>query len=589
MTEHILRRSSRSRNAPRNPDSPVSFVVPWRGEPEVTFVEDSSDSDNDTLHADAIQHEPQAPQVLGSDSEVAETEQYQSRSPTPDVFRDDSGRRTAGTTVPYMTRNLRASLAQDDQDLRELGVDTEPEEDTNQDAPTIGSVNSGEGTIQEQADRLVQHILQLQSHRAPNVAPAPLIRSFDPLFISPPPAAAPTSVSAHGSGPNPVLQAQTRPSTFQMQPQAPMALVQTRFCKAAQTRPSTFQVRPQAPQVAYKACAQFRTATVSLMFNAGSANSALYFVSIQTLTACRTFCQRRAFTDPFAHDGGLLRRLEVAGGPAGRALQAIVDRDQFYVRTSDYPIETIYNFTHHSWNFRELGSMVEMEGVAGTQIFFLPVPPSPVRSALVETQRAVDHGVDVYVLYVYHTDADPSQTPFPDPLPRTASLVAPPALVAAPTTPAPSTETGWRASSYGSAYNHCLTERQILCICQVLGIGLLGRGPSPVVVDGFVIRMEDVVAAAGINYQTFSTYRTELRLIKETHVILRRLQRAGTLTPAHQPLLDCLEVMLGERVLPADATTPLRPSTEVDFSVVRLTIGSLMPQIRHVVEHLSNA
>ncbi|KAJ7265825.1 hypothetical protein C8J57DRAFT_1230045 [Mycena rebaudengoi] len=60
----------------------------------------------------------------------------------------------------------------------------------------------------------------------------------------------------------------------------------------------------------------------------------------------------------------------------------------------------------------------------------------------------------------------------------------------------------WRERPYGSAYNHCLTERVILSICSSLNIGLMGRTHTPAQIGGLTFHLDDVVSAAGINIQT---------------------------------------------------------------------------------------
>ncbi|KAJ6623731.1 hypothetical protein B0H10DRAFT_1943798 [Mycena sp. CBHHK59/15] len=246
---------------------------------------------------------------------------------------------------------------------------------------------------------------------------------------------------------------------------------------------------------------------------------------------------------------------------------------------------------------------------------FEPIPASPARSALLETQR-VAASTPVFVLYMYHQDAEPysdhlryqstagttllpqspvtvasaSAVPLSTTAPPALIPVAPPAAVASQN---PATEyllqrfsvqyadlATWRARTYGSTYIHCLTERQIL-----------GHTHRPAIIGSMTIRLEDVVSAAGINFTTFSTMRTEFRMVKEAHVILRRLAHAGTLPGVYRPLLDFLEAMMSERVLGDDSTWIMHNSeamSEVEFTVVWCTISSLMTQIRAVIDNLAN-
>ncbi|KAJ6565714.1 hypothetical protein B0H10DRAFT_2358774 [Mycena sp. CBHHK59/15] len=289
-----------------------------------------------------------------------------------------------------------------------------------------------------------------------------------------------------------------------------------------------------------------------------------------------------------AQDGTIFLRLQAAGG---------------------------LDYTNHQYNFREIGSLLDLENSHSRENIFEPIPASPARSALLETQR-VAASTPVFVLYVYHQDAEPysdrlryqstagttllpqspvtvasaSAVPLSTTAPPALIPVAPPAVVASQN---PATEyllqrfsvqyadlATWRARTYGSAYIHCLTERQIL-----------GHTHRPAIIGSMTIHLEDVVSAAGINFTTFSTMRTEFRMVKEVHVILRRLARAGTLPGVYCPLLDFVEAMMSEHVLGDDSTWIMHNSeatSEVEFTVVRCTISSLMTQIRAVIDNLAN-
>ncbi|KAJ6595338.1 hypothetical protein B0H10DRAFT_2329182 [Mycena sp. CBHHK59/15] len=103
--------------------------------------------------------------------------------------------------------------------------------------------------------------------------------------------------------------------------------------------------------------------------------SRLYFVGIQTLTAARTFCQQREFSDPFALDGGIFLRLQNAGGPVARALGFIADRAAYFVGISDYPVGIESNYASHQHNFREINSLLELENSHHADDLFFPGLP----------------------------------------------------------------------------------------------------------------------------------------------------------------------------------------------------------------------
>jgi hypothetical protein len=144
----------------------------------------------------------------------------------------------------------------------------------------------------------------------------------------------------------------------------------------------------------------------------------------------------------------------------------------------------------------------------------------------------------------------------------------------------------WRSRDYGTAYMRCLIERQVLRICQMLGIGLMGRVHTPAVIGNMSIRLEDVVSAAGINSNTFSTFRTEFRQINQAHVALRQRERSNTVPQDFVSLLRFLDVMLAERILDT-ACTPSADQTEaseLEATVVRMQITTLMGQVRTVLQ-----
>ncbi|KAJ7718211.1 hypothetical protein B0H14DRAFT_3630679 [Mycena olivaceomarginata] len=283
---------------------------------------------------------------------------------------------------------------------------------------------------------------------------------------------------------------------------------------------------------------------------------ALYFVGIQTLTGCRTFCESRAFSDPHPQDGALFLRLQNSGGPLSRALAGLTDRSSYYVGTSDFPIDITGSHANYQFNFREINTLLDLENTYAMSNVFIPTPESVMRSELLRTQGQPDTIV-VYVLYVYHRNIDPFAT-HAAPLSNGAFEATTPNDVQAYLRQRFAVQLEelriWRARDYGSAYHHCLIERQVVRICHALGIGMLGRVHTPAVVGVMSIRLEDVVSAAGINFQTFGTYRTEFQRIREAHTILRQRHHNRALSPDHEPLYHILDAMMAERVLDTACT-----------------------------------
>ena len=115
----------------------------------------------------------------------------------------------------------------------------------------------------------------------------------------------------------------------------------------------------------------------------------------------RTFCEIRAFSDLFAQDGAIFLRLQLSGGPLARALGGIIDRNQYFVGTSHFPIDIEGNFASYQNNFRKISSLLDLENThEGSNVFF-PIPPSAARSELLDLQ-AEPENTPVFVLYVYH-------------------------------------------------------------------------------------------------------------------------------------------------------------------------------------------
>lgn len=109
----------------------------------------------------------------------------------------------------------------------------------------------------------------------------------------------------------------------------------------------------------------------------------------------------REFVDPFPLDGAIFLRLQNAGGPVGRALAALVDRSEYLVGTSNFPIDIMGNYKSYQYNFHEIGSLLDLENSREAQNRFAPIPTSLTRSELLRSQEAPDN-TPVFVLYLYH-------------------------------------------------------------------------------------------------------------------------------------------------------------------------------------------
>ncbi|KAJ6560922.1 hypothetical protein B0H10DRAFT_2445847 [Mycena sp. CBHHK59/15] len=520
------RRSTRNRGVSRHPDSPVTFVPPPASR-QVYTVDDSSDSDaasNESqahihddllrdlqvgIEAAGLQHSSTTDSLSVTSEDIAETVILRD-STSPDPFQDYAGENMSEFGFNLMRAETEA---------RRNHRSGDPEDED--DRPTVSSVAHVGGSRQNRADYLVEQIVRLQGREPTHPV------HFPASFLSP------------------------------VGPPRITGLVSTTFTALQDDR-----------------------------------TQSLYFVGIQSLEQCRTFCQMRAFPDSAGHNGAIFQRLRAAGGPVGRALAAIVDRAAYFVGTSDQPIDIAQDYANHCFNFREIDSLLVLDNSYDGDIAFLPAPFSDARSTLLQSQRAPEN-TPVFVLYVYHQHAEPLRgASVPVPAGQSAPIFVPPAVAIAapvpisqarpissvPVLPAGNASVvyllnrfapeyaelaGWRATAYGSAYNHCLIERQILRLCQSLNIGFLGRNHTPAHIES---------------------------LIKEAHVLLRRLNRAGTLPDTEWRLFDALEVMLGDRILRVDVVLDREnPIAEAEFTAVRWNITSLMITIRSILNNFANA
>lgn len=122
---------------------------------------------------------------------------------------------------------------------------------------------------------------------------------------------------------------------------------------------------------------------------------------------------------------------------------------------------------------------------------------------------------------------------------------------------------------------HCLTERLLLETCESVGISFGHQ-----IVAGTIhtadrtphdILPRDVVSWAHCSYVTFSTMRTEFKRARQAHSLL--LQNEATLNASHRFLLDMLEIMLGDTILPPPALGG-RSAGQSHTEYTVLTIGA---------------
>ncbi|KAJ7133842.1 hypothetical protein C8R46DRAFT_1048236 [Mycena filopes] len=137
---------------------------------------------------------------------------------------------------------------------------------------------------------------------------------------------------------------------------------------------------------------------------------------------------------------------------------------------------------------------------------------------------------------------------------------------------------------YQSAYKHCLIERQIMSVCNSLGI-IFGRQivGAEVDLDGVTvsIRPHDIAMWMGISPGQFATCRTELVAHEAQGLVL-----ASAMAPHHHTLLTTLNSMMSGRVLsPVDPNGGYMAVVDLqagDVNAVRMRIATLKSQVAEV-------
>ncbi|KAJ7460237.1 hypothetical protein FB451DRAFT_1500592 [Mycena latifolia] len=177
-----LRRSTRNRAAPRNPDSPVTFV---QREVDTITVSDSSDSDTASDHdarhihddlvqdlqagieASAIQQASDAFDTLAAE----DTSTVIFGSPSPDPFDEPQ---EVERITPAAFEAMMRSLRENDGDTTHVHGRNREDSDDELGGPggvTVESVDSGDGSLQDRADHLIQHIVRLQNRNPRDILP----------------------------------------------------------------------------------------------------------------------------------------------------------------------------------------------------------------------------------------------------------------------------------------------------------------------------------------------------------------------------------------------------------------------------------
>ncbi|KAJ7238534.1 hypothetical protein B0H12DRAFT_1237888 [Mycena haematopus] len=276
-------------------------------------------------------------------------------------------------------------------------------------------------------------------------------------------------------------------------------------------------------------------------FSTQTPANALYFVGIQTNEGRRSFVEVVATTPP---DHTLIERIST--GMLGRAVRGIrQNQADFYIGTSDCPVEVSEDYMNHVYGFRELGSWLDVETATNLELATLvPVSDSAPKMRLLGARRLNEH-TPVYVLYIYHEQAQSLWTETPVAIPQALPAATMPATIPHSTgtltsniiagLPQPSHIPGVTAvQAYleerfghrlrqirhvqtlhcGTAYRHCTAEKHVIAICTTLGLNLTARECY-----------DDIIQTAGLNKNTFGGIRTQVRNARDARRCLSRIIR----------------------------------------------------------------
>ncbi|KAJ6553394.1 hypothetical protein B0H19DRAFT_1072843 [Mycena capillaripes] len=242
------------------------------------------------------------------------------------------------------------------------------------------------------------------------------------------------------------------------------------------------------------------------------APTVLYYVGLISAPGQQTaFCVPGPVISPPTHRaGGIIDFLVFANGPAGRALENLSPVSQFRVGVSRVPEDINNDFMSFRTGFKEAGRLDSVVMAPADSARVLPARDSELRTALL-LSLGLGENVSIFVLYVYPENT----TPFaiqPVATPATVQpAIHPPTLAVAVSNPidryldlhhaAKKAElrTLLDIQGYQSAYRHCLIERQVMSVCNSLGIVFSSRQIVAARVDfqasTIEIRPEDIATS----------------------------------------------------------------------------------------------
>jgi hypothetical protein len=143
----------------------------------------------------------------------------------------------------------------------------------------------------------------------------------------------------------------------------------------------------------------------------------------------------------------------------------------------------------------------------------------------------------------------------------------------------------WLTRPYGTAYRHCLMERQITDVC--LALGMTFQPPRPIlrveVAHGVSISHTDVAVWFGISAASWATFRTQFRKARDAQQILSA--RRPPLSESDSAIAHVLDVMLSEHILPPPSLNPMAStrSPPGQYNATKWGISLFMDKVEAVL------
>ncbi|KAJ7212439.1 hypothetical protein C8J57DRAFT_1539120 [Mycena rebaudengoi] len=298
----------------------------------------------------------------------------------------------------------------------------------------------------------------------------------------------------------------------------------------------------------------------------GNSASSIYFVAIVTgLHSARVFCIPGPVVLPPSHRiGGILDFVVALNGPAGRTIERL-PHNTYRVGTSAVPEDVADDFMSYRNNFSELSRLEEILAGPADSRRVVPARTSEPCTAILANLDLNDT-VPLYVVYIYPEVDDESIATTGFTAPADPQTLIESYLALHYSSRRDHLAALIHMPGYQAAYKHCLIERQIMSVCNSLGIVFSTRQIVAAEVEylgtSISIKPDDIASWMGVSPGTFAASRTDMAAASLAHRILRQLDQqvnAGrTVSPpmeeADRSFLRTLNTMLSSRIL-----TPIDP------------------------------